>query len=176
MMGNRTALLVIDVQLGLFTKPIPIYRSNELLQVIGSLVDRAHMAKALVAYIQHENKHSLPRDSDAWQLHPTLQPIKGDIVIAKQSSNAFFGTPLHSELISRDINRVVVTGLVTHGCVKATCTGAKELGYDVVLVSDGHSSFHEKAADLITEWNDKLSSNGIVDLRRACDVVFGKPH
>jgi nicotinamidase-related amidase len=35
---------------------------------------------------------------------------------------------------------VILTGLVTHGCVKATCEGALALGYAAVLAADGHSS------------------------------------
>jgi nicotinamidase-related amidase len=39
---NNMALLVIDVQQGLFKKKTPIYKADELLQNIISLVDRAH--------------------------------------------------------------------------------------------------------------------------------------
>ena len=55
---------------------------------------------------------------------------------------------------------MIVTGLVTHGCVKATCLGALELGYAVVLAEDGHSSYSKDAARLVEEWNRKLGEAG----------------
>jgi nicotinamidase-related amidase len=44
------ALLVIDVQQGLFAKSIPIYHADELLKNIGTLVDRAHRTGATALY------------------------------------------------------------------------------------------------------------------------------
>lgn len=67
---------------------------------------------------------------------------------------------MHAELADRGVGRVVVTGLVTHGCVKATCLGGLELGYEVVLAKDGHSSYSKEAARLIEEWNRKLGEAG----------------
>ena len=50
----------------------------------------------------------------------------------------------------------------THGCVKATCLGALDLGYQVSLVKDGHSNYSKDGPDLIEKWNQKLSDNGVV--------------
>ena len=55
---------------------------------------------------------------------------------------------------------MVITGLVTHGCVRATSLGAIKLGYDVILVSDGHSSYSKDAPRLIEKWNNTLEENG----------------
>ena len=66
---------------------------------------------------------------------------------------------------------MVITGLVTHGCVKATCIGAKRQGYEVVLVKDGHSSFSKQAAKLRAEWNEKLSE-GTVELGATEEIAF----
>ena len=37
------------------------------------------------------------------------------------------------------VKKLIITGLLTHGCVKGACLDAKKLGYEVVLVEDGHS-------------------------------------
>jgi nicotinamidase-related amidase len=63
--------------------------------------------------------------------------------------------------------------LVTHGCVKSSCQGAHELGYRVVLVADGHSSYSKDAARLIEEWNQTLSQ-ATVELRLASQVEFSR--
>ena len=63
------------------------------------------------------------------------------------------------------------TGLVTHGCVKSTCLGAIEAGYQVTLVSDAHSSYSNKAAELIDKWHVHLSKEGVALLSTA-EVKF----
>ena len=172
--GQATALLVIDVQHGLFRKSTPIYRAEPLLNTIATLIDRAHAAGALVVYIQHASDKVLPFGSADWQLHPRLHPGEGDLVVHKQHGNAFEDTPLHAALVERGVGRVIVTGLVTHGCVKATCLGALALGYTVTLAADGHSSYSKDAAQLIEEWNRKLGEAG-ASVAPASQIAFGGP-
>ena len=157
---QASALLVIDVQQGLFRKSKPIYRAEPLLNTIGTLIERAHAAGLLVVYIQHASDKMLPFGSADWQLHPRLHPGEKDVIVHKQYGNAFEDTPLHTALARCGVGRVIVTGLVTHGCVKATCLGALKLGYAVVLAEDGHSSYSKDAARLIEEWNRKLGEAG----------------
>ena len=64
------ALLVIDVQQGLFARSTPIYHADDLLKNIGTLVDRAHRAGAPAFYVQHSSEKILVEGSDEWQLHP----------------------------------------------------------------------------------------------------------
>jgi len=78
---------------------------------------------------------------------------------------------LGETLRSLHVDTVVVTGLVTHGCVKATSIGAQEAGLDVILVQDGHSSFSKDAAKLIEEWNEKLSARHIT-VKPTSEIMF----
>jgi nicotinamidase-related amidase len=165
------ALLVIDVQQGLFARSTPIYHADDLLNNITTLVDRAHRAGATVFYVQHSSDKILVEGSDGWQLHPRLRPLKKDRIIHKHHGSAFQDTPLAEELEARRIKRLVVMGLVTHGCVRATCVDASKQGYQVTLVSDGHSNFHKQAARIIAEWNQKLS-DAIVQLMPTREVDF----
>ena len=165
------ALLIIDIQQGLFEKSTPIYMAKELLENITGLAERAHQAGATVFYVQHNDKKALLRGSDGWQLHPQLKPFAGDLHIYKQHGSAFEETELADELQKRGLKRLVVAGLVTHGCVKAACLDARKRGYPVILVKDAHSSFSKDAAHLIDEWNEKLSAEG-VELKTAQEVEF----
>jgi len=61
--------------------------------------------------------------------------------------------------------------LVAHGCVKSTTSGALDLGYKVILVEDGHSSYSKDASELITRWNKKLSEMGAV-LKKSEEIYF----
>lgn len=156
-----TALLVVDLQMGLFRRPRPVYHADELLENISTLVERAQCAGSPVFYTQHATQHLLVEGSSAWALHPRLQPLAPDRVIHKRHNSAFRETTLVAELEQHAIGRVVVTGLVTQGCVKATCLDGKRLGYEVVLVEDGHSNFAEEADQVIEEWNEKMKRRGI---------------
>jgi nicotinamidase-related amidase len=168
--GGDVALLVIDVQKGLFDKSTPIYNAGELLENINALADCAHRAGAPVFYVQHANESWLAPGSDGWQLHAGLRPLDSDCAVQKRHGSAFQGTGLGKELEARAISRLIVTGLVTHGCVRATCLDAVKLGYGVTLIKDGHSNFHKRAADVIAEWNQKLSQGG-VELKSTQELV-----
>jgi nicotinamidase-related amidase len=121
--------------------------------------------------VQHSSEKILPNGSEGWQLHPRLRPLKKDRIIHKHHGSAFQDTPLGEELEALRIRRLVVMGLVSHGCVQATCGDANHRGYQVTLVSDGHSSFHRQAAKIIEQCNQRLS-DGIVQLKPTREIDF----
>ena len=106
MSQNNIALLVIDVQQGLFKKSTPIYKAEELLENINMLVDRAHRAGVPVFYIQHSDARSLVKGSPDWQLHSQLLPLNIDYIIHKQIDNAFEGTSLDKDLKAKNISSI----------------------------------------------------------------------
>jgi nicotinamidase-related amidase len=169
---KNIALLVIDVQQGLFRKSTSIYKAEELLENINMLIDRAHQDCVPVFYIQHSDTETLAKGSQDWQLHAQLHPQNIDTIIHKQHGNAFEDTNLEKILQSKNITNLVITGLVTHGCVRATCIGAKQLGYRVILVKDGHSNYSKDAPRIIEKWNRLLSAKN-VELKSASEVEFG---
>ena len=73
--SKDTALLVIDVQQGLFEKSHPIHKADQLLDNINALVVKAHTAGVPVFYVQHEDARDLAHGSKGWQLHPRLQDL-----------------------------------------------------------------------------------------------------
>lgn len=158
----KTALLIIDVQNELFKKSTPIYRAKVLLENIQALTERAHQAGVPVIYIQHSSNAFLIKGSEGWQIHPQLKPLEGEQIIHKRHPSAFKETELKELLDTKGIQKLVIAGLVTHGCVKATSLDALKHGYQVVLVSDAHSSYSKDAAKLITEWNEKIGKAGAV--------------
>jgi len=168
-LGAHTAVLVIDVQRGLFEEPTPVCQADTVLRNINTLVDRAHAAGVSVFWVQHSTKTTLIEETDAWQLHPALRPLTTDHFVRKHRGNAFQDTSLKGDLDALRVGKVVVAGLVSDGCVQATCKGARALGYDVVLVRDAHSTDSPDAAHVIEHWNEKLS-RGIVRLADTADV------
>ena len=168
---DKTALLVIDVQRGLFNRSSPVLRAKAVLASINLLEDRARAQGAPVVYVQHCNDSLLVEGTEDWMLRPEMRPEEGDVRILKHHGSAFEGTPLGEELKRRGVSRIVVCGMVTHGCVKAACLDGVKLGYRVVLASDAHSNYSKKAAQVIDEWHGKLRAAG-VELKPTCEIDF----
>jgi len=70
-----------------------------------------------------------------------LRPREDEIVIHKGGKpSGFFGTPLASYLVHAGVDTVIVTGMTTSGCVRATVLDAFQFNFHVVIP-------HECAAD-----------------------------
>lgn len=66
-----------------------------------------------------------------------LTPLPGEVVIDKKSKpSAFFGTPLVSYLVSARCDTVIVTGMVTSGCVRATVLDAFQYNFHCIVPAE----------------------------------------
>jgi len=65
-----------------------------------------------------------------------LAPEKGDLVINKSYSSAFYGTPLLSFLIKLRADTLIVTGGTSSGCIRATCVDAVSRNFNVAVIED----------------------------------------
>jgi nicotinamidase-related amidase len=65
-----------------------------------------------------------------------LKPLPEDHIIWKRRSNAFYNSDLELMLRRRGIDTVIITGVVTNGCVANTVRGAQERDLNVIVLSD----------------------------------------
>lgn len=65
-----------------------------------------------------------------------LNPRDDELVISKQYPSAFFATSLASTLTARGVDSVLLTGLTTSGCVRASCVDAMSHGFRTTVVAD----------------------------------------
>ncbi len=65
-----------------------------------------------------------------------LSPAADDLVVTKQYPSAFFGTGLGDTLRAREIDTILVAGLTTSGCVRATALDALCEGFAPFVVRD----------------------------------------
>jgi nicotinamidase-related amidase len=110
-MVSDTALLVIEVQQGLFDKGI--YQDAELLARLKLLIARASAAGVPVIYVQHSGsspKHLLHPDKPGWHFHPDIAPASSELIIQKTKPDAFDRTSLRQELDTRGIRKLVIGG------------------------------------------------------------------
>jgi nicotinamidase-related amidase len=158
---GRTALLVIDVQKGIFTGRRPPPAWQEILRRIGALASRAAEAGLPVVYVQHDGEpgHRLQPGTEGWELDPALARTPPSAVCRKTACDAFFQTNLEEELDLRGVERLVVAGCMTQYCIDTTCRRAVSLGYDVVLVGDAHATADGgalRAEQIIAHHNETL--------------------
>ena len=137
-MRTDTALLIIDMQTALIDGTDPVYQLDTLLANISTLITRAHTTGTPIIYIQDNDVDEI--GSPGWQIHPKIAPHAWDMVIRKPETDAFYGTTLQQEIESRGLKRLIITGCKSEVCVDATCRKAIDLGYNVTLVSDAHST------------------------------------
>lgn len=159
--SSKTVLLVIDVQRALFTRPHPVYQDSKMLEVINGLVERAHLYGLPVIYIQHSNDSILKEGSDGWKLHPALKPASDDYSVLKKVGNVFKEPAMLSVVEARDIKNVIVTGLVSQGCIRASSLGGLELGLRVFLIKGGHSNYNSDAPQVMAKVETELESAGV---------------
>lgn len=131
----NTALLVIDMQLGNFQYPDPVYDREKLLSKVQCLIGKTRDEGVPIFYVQNKGSEGDPDEigTPGWEIHPTIVPKEGDVVIEKETPDAFHKTTLHQKLKSKGIEKLVIAGLQTEYCIDTTCRRAYSLGYDVVF-------------------------------------------
>jgi nicotinamidase-related amidase len=77
-----------------------------------------------------------PASPDA-EILPELAPAGDELVFNKTAGSVFCATNIEYVLRNLGITTLVVTGIVTTGCVHTAVTDAADRGFHVILVEDG---------------------------------------
>ena len=91
--------------------------------------------------------NSLVSGSALVAIDARVQPAPGETVIVKRGASGFFGTDLGERLRATGVDGVVVGGLTTSGCVRATALDALQSDLRVLIprqaVGDRDAAVHE---------------------------------
>ena len=71
-----------------------------------------------------------------------LVPLDNELVISKQYPSAFFGTSLAATLTAMGVDSLIITGVTTSGCIRATCIDCVSSGFIPIVVSDACGDRH----------------------------------
>jgi len=158
--GDRPALILIDFVQAYFDERCPLYagvddalasamRIREAARAAGIPVIYTKVVyqqggidggvffrkvPALEAFIEGNPLGSWPAD---------FAPGEDELVISKQYPSAFFGTSLAAMLTASKVDTLIITGLTTSGCVRATCIDAVSNGFIPIVVSDACGDRHD---------------------------------
>ena len=78
------------------------------------------------------------------EVMPGLEPKGDDLVIEKERASAFAGTETDIVLRAMAIDTLILTGAWTNFSVESTARQATDMGYRVIVASDGTSSISEE--------------------------------
>jgi len=164
--GRKPALLVVDFVRAYLVPGSPLYAGVEDARAgAATLLARSRAAGIPV---MHTNVAYEPGGADGGVFfqklpalasfergrHPELaafaeglEPRPGEPVFTKQYASAFFGTPLADALRARGVDTLLIAGVSTSGCVRATAVDACQHGFVPLVVreavGDRHPAPHE---------------------------------
>jgi nicotinamidase-related amidase len=154
-LGARPALIIIDFVKAYITPGSPLCADFEAAR--RACVELLAAARAAKIFIVHTNVGYEPGGRDGGVffrklpalrvfergVHPELtgfvselEPMTGEPVITKQYASAFFGTPLATMLRERGIDTLLISGVSTSGCIRATAVDCCQYGFVPAVVRD----------------------------------------
>jgi maleamate amidohydrolase len=178
--GARPVLLLIDFARAYFDPVSPLYAGVETARASAARLHAAARATGVPAIFTrveysadgHEGGvfyrkiaalKSFVTGNPLGEFTAELAPLPGDTVITKYFPSAFFGTGLAETLHAQGVDTIVITGLSTSGCVRASAVDALCHGFIPLIVTDAvgdrdagvHAAnlfdLAAKTAELITE-------------------------
>lgn len=187
--GSRPALIVIDMVEAYLQPGSPLYAGVEAaVESAARLRAAAHAAGFPVIFTNVEYApggadggvfyRKVPALAVFQQGSPlgafpaALSPEDGDLVITKRYASAFFATHLAATLTSLGVDTLVIAGVSTSGCVRATALDACQNGFLPFVVreacGDRHAAPHEaNLFDLQAKYAEVVSEAQVLELMRA---------
>ena len=162
--GDKPALILVDLVRAYFDKESSLYAGVE--DALSSAIrirDAARAAGVTVIYTNVVYKEDGSDGGVFYRKVPALSafvagnplgdwpdgldPAKDELVISKQYASAFFGTSLTETLNAQGIDTLIITGVSTSGCIRATCVDAISSGFIPIVVSDACGDRHQAPHD-----------------------------
>ena len=192
--GTRPALILVDFASAYYVENSPLYAGEGAVIARDNAKRMGDAARARGVPVIWTEVRYLPGGVDGgafFRKTPALEvfvrgnplgdiveerdPRDDELMITKQYPCAFFGTSLAATLPAMGVDTVLLTGLRTSGCVRASCRGALSNGFTTLVVEDAvgdrQQSVHDanlfdmsaKYADLVTTqdaiaWLDQVTT------------------
>jgi maleamate amidohydrolase len=151
-MGERPAVIVVDMTYGFVDSAYPLGHSPTgypAVAAIRRLLDHARPLGIPIFY-SVSKQGATPCEAGRWKgggvtanpgmrdpkantVAADIAPRPGEVVIAKTFPSVFFGTDLASHLIYHRVDTLIVTGMVTSGCVRGTAVDAFSYNLRVIV-------------------------------------------
>ena len=183
--GTSPALLIVDMCMAYLDPAAPLYAGVEAeAHQIERLLSAFRTAKRPVVHTRVEYGAGgadgglfykkvaalscFDRGNPFAEPPMELEPMQNEIVVTKQYASAYFGTSLASSLSALGCDSVVVTGVSTSGCVRASALDTLQNGFIPLVVEDAcgdrDQGVHDaNIFDLRAKYADIVSTDQIVE-------------
>lgn len=162
--GKAPALILVDFVEAYFDKDSPLYAGvDDALSSALRILEAARAAGIPVFYTNVVYKKGGSDGGVFYKKVPALEvfvegnplgnwpdglhPTNGEVVISKQYPSAFFGTSLADDLAALGVDTLIITGLTTSGCIRATCVDTMSNGFIPIVVADACGDRHRAPHD-----------------------------
>ena len=182
-LGDRPALVVVDIVNGFTDPECPLGSSADSVVIANIALMKAFHQRGLPVFLttvifRHEQEARVFRDrlpalnlltpESPWVAFDARLPMaESDIVIEKTHASSFHGTNLCAQLAEVNADSLVVTGLTTSGCVRATVVDGLQNGYRVAVpreaVGDRDPAAHDaNLYDMNAKYADVISVEEVI--------------
>ena len=181
--GSSPALVVVDMCRGFIDPSSPLgFECEEVIKANIKLVQKFRAQKLPVIFtttIYHDISEAsvfrskipalniLEPESDAVSFIDELAPSLDEMIIEKKFASAFFDTNLAAYLQNLNIDSVIISGVTTSGCVRATALDAMQNNFLTIVAEDcvgdrDQDAHHANLFDLKAKYADVLPLNNIL--------------
>lgn len=106
--------------------------------------------------------------SDRVAVDDRIAPVDDERVILKKYASAFFGTDLETELTTHRVDTLVVAGVTTSGCIRATAVDSLQHGYRTIVPADAVGDRAEgphraNLFDIDAKYGDVVQTDAVLD-------------
>ena len=196
--GERPALIVVDFVQAYLDPDSPLYAGVEdVREIAARLLGIARRSSIPVFHSRVEYEPGgadggvfyrkiaalkcFDKGSPLGKFADGLEPVARETVITKQFASAFFNTPLADALEVAGIDTLIICGLTTSGCVRATAVDAIQHGFVPVVVRDavgdrGPAPHEANLFDLENKYADVMTSSevaAVISELRGADPADG---
>ncbi len=184
-MGQRPALIVVDL-INAFTDPetglgadvesvlertaelLAAFRERDLPRYFTTVAfeesygDAGHFIEKVPALKE------LRVGTEAVEVDDRIEPVGDERVILKKYASAFFGTDLSTELTTDRVDTLVIVGVTTSGCIRATAVDSLQYGYRTIVPADAVGDRAEEPHranlfDIDAKYGDVVSTADVLE-------------
>ena len=181
--GSSPALVVVDMCRGFIDPSSPLgFECEEVIKANIKLVQKFRAQKLPVIFTTTIYRdisdasvfrskipalNILEPESDAVSFIDELAPSLDEMIIEKKFASAFFDTDLAAYLQNLNIDSVIISGVTTSGCVRATALDAMQNNFLTTVAEDcvgdrDQDAHHANLFDLKAKYADVLPLNNIL--------------
>lgn len=183
--GKRPALILVDFVEAYFDKECELYADVEaelasalriresahaqgVPVILTNVVYQTGGADGGVFYKKVKPLRHFQKGEPMSKWPQGLEPLDNELIISKQYPSAFFGTSLAATLTAMGVDSLIITGLTTSGCIRATCIDCVSSGFIPLVVADAcgdrHADPHNaNLFDMNAKYADVVSEKEVLD-------------